>query len=36
MESGKLQPGRAIDLGNGTASNCIFLARHGFEVTGVD
>jgi SAM-dependent methyltransferase len=36
VESGQLQPGRAIDLGSGTASNCIFLAQHGFEVTGVD
>jgi SAM-dependent methyltransferase len=36
VESGRLKPCRAIDLGSGTASNCIFLARHGFEVTGVD
>jgi len=36
VESGKLRPGRAIDLGSGTASNCIFLAQHGFQVTGVD
>lgn len=36
VESGQLQPGRAIDLGSGTASNCIYLAQHGFEVTGVD
>lgn len=27
---------RAIDLGRGTASTCVFLARRGFEVTGVD
>lgn len=36
VESGRLQPGRAIDLGSGTASNSIFLAEHGFDVTGVD
>ncbi len=36
VESGRLRPGRAIDLGSGTASNCIFLARRGFDVTGVD
>lgn len=36
VTSGRLAPGRAIDLGSGTASNCIFLAQHGFEVTGVD
>jgi len=36
VESGRLKPGRVIDLGSGTASNCIFLAQHGFDVTGVD
>jgi 2-polyprenyl-3-methyl-5-hydroxy-6-metoxy-1,4-benzoquinol methylase len=36
VESGRLKPCRAIDLGSGTASNCVFLAQHGFEVTGVD
>lgn len=36
VESGRLQPCRAIDLGSGTASNVVFLAQHGFEVTGVD
>lgn len=36
VESGRLLPGRALDLGSGTASNCIYLAKHGFEVTGVD
>lgn len=34
--SGRLRPCKAIDLGSGTASNCIFLAQHGFDVTGVD
>jgi SAM-dependent methyltransferase len=36
VESGRIQPGRAIDLGSGTASNCVFLAQHGFAVNGVD
>lgn len=36
VESGGVGPCRAVDLGSGTASNCIFLAQHGFEVTGVD
>lgn len=36
VESGRLTPCTAIDLGSGTASNCIFLAQHGFDVTGVD
>jgi cyclopropane fatty-acyl-phospholipid synthase-like methyltransferase len=36
VESGRIQPCKAIDLGCGTASNAIFLAQHGFEVTGTD
>jgi SAM-dependent methyltransferase len=36
VESGLVGPCRAIDLGCGTGSNAIFLAQHGFEVTGVD
>lgn len=36
VESGRILPGRAIDLGCGTGSNAIFLTQHGFEVTGVD
>jgi SAM-dependent methyltransferase len=36
VKSGRLQPGRAIDLGSGTASNAIFLPQYGFDVTGVD
>ena len=36
VESGRIEPCRAIDLGCGTGSNAIFLAQHGFEVTGVD
>jgi SAM-dependent methyltransferase len=36
VESERVKPCRAIDLGSGTASNVIYLANHGFEVTGVD
>jgi SAM-dependent methyltransferase len=36
VESGRIAPCRAIDLGSGTAWNVIFLAQHGFEATGVD
>ena len=36
VEDGRLPPGRAIDLGCGTGANAIFLAQHGFEVTGID
>jgi SAM-dependent methyltransferase len=36
VESGRIAPCRAIDLGCGTGSNAVFLAEHGFDVTGVD
>jgi SAM-dependent methyltransferase len=36
VESGRINACRAIDLGSGTASNAIYLAQHGFDVTGVD
>ena len=36
IESGKVTPGKAIDSGSGTGSNSIFLAKNGFEVTGLD
>ena len=36
VESGRIRPCRAIDLGCGTASNAIFLAQRGFDVTGTD
>ena len=39
MTSGRLDPttgSRAVDLGCGSGANAIFLAEHGFDVTGVD
>src|SRR5215468_2812785 len=36
VRSGQLRPGRAVDLGCGTGANAVFLAQHGFRVTGVD
>ena len=36
IEGGSVAPGRALDLGCGTGTNCIFLARHGWDAVGVD
>lgn len=36
VESGRVSPCRAIDLGCGTGRNAIYLAQKGFDVTGVD
>ncbi|MGH7320729.1 MAG: class I SAM-dependent methyltransferase [Candidatus Rokuibacteriota bacterium] len=39
VASGRLSPQafrRAIDLGCGSGANAIFLAEHGFDVSGVD
>lgn len=36
VEEGKVKPGRALVLGCGTGTNAVFLARKGFEVTGLE
>jgi cyclopropane fatty-acyl-phospholipid synthase-like methyltransferase len=36
LESGRIPPGQAIDLGCGEGSNAIYLSKIGFDVTGVD
>jgi len=36
VQSERIHRGCAIDLGCGTGTNAIFLAQHGFKVTGVD
>jgi SAM-dependent methyltransferase len=36
VEGGAIPPGRAIDIGCGTGTNAVYLARHGFDVVGTD
>ncbi|MFC1580534.1 class I SAM-dependent methyltransferase [Thermodesulfobacteriota bacterium] len=36
VESGKVAPCRAVDLGCGTGNYAIWLTKNGFEMTGID
>lgn len=36
VEQEQLSPGRALDLGCGTGTNAIYLARHGWQAAGID
>ncbi len=36
VTTGRIRPGRAVDLGCGSGANAVFLATKGFDVTGVD
>jgi len=36
VETGRVAPGRALDVGCGTGTNALWLAARGFEVTGID
>lgn len=36
VEVERFPPGRALDLGCGTGTNAIYLARHGWQVVGID
>ena len=36
IEEEKLPAGRAVDLGCGTGTNVIYLARHGWQAVGID
>ena len=36
FKSGKIVPGKAVDLGCGTGHYALYMAKNGFDVTGID
>ena len=36
VETGRVAPGRTLEVGCGTGTNALWLAARGFEVTGID
>jgi SAM-dependent methyltransferase len=36
VQQGVIKPGRVVELGCGSGNDAVFLAKHGFEVTGID
>jgi cyclopropane fatty-acyl-phospholipid synthase-like methyltransferase len=36
INEGHVKPGRALELGCGTGTNAVFLAKQGFDVTAID
>ncbi|HET9741246.1 MAG TPA: class I SAM-dependent methyltransferase [Terriglobales bacterium] len=36
VTSGRVAPGRALEIGAGTGTNALWLAEHGFDVLGLD
>ncbi|MDP8206420.1 MAG: class I SAM-dependent methyltransferase [Candidatus Electryonea clarkiae] len=36
IESGKIKPCKAVDMGCGAGNYAVWLAKHGFDVTGID
>jgi cyclopropane fatty-acyl-phospholipid synthase-like methyltransferase len=36
VEGGQIPAGNALDIGCGTGTNVIYLAKHGFRVVGID
>lgn len=36
LDEGFISPGTTLEVGSGTGADAVYLARRGFEVTGVD
>lgn len=36
VETARVRPGRALEIGCGTGTNALWLAAHGFDVLGID